>query len=148
MSAKDSTYSADVRLVQDALTGRIDHDHPALPGRLVVMLARYRGRGDAGMLDLIGRALEVHAEAVARAEEAADRAYLEGLIDGSGDLLSEETFPRLAPLFAKYAEGTEMFALLERAAGVFGDAAQELAAWVLAGIAIDEAQSGSIGDYE
>lgn len=61
------------------------------------------------------------------AGEEADRAFLNGIIDGSGDVLSEDTFPRMEPMFTKYAEGSEMFALLERAATVFGDAVQEVA---------------------
>lgn len=56
-------------------------------------------------------------------DSAADRAYLESLIDGSGDLLAEDTFARLEPLFEKYAADPEMSALLERAATVYGDAA-------------------------
>lgn len=87
-----------------------------------VLRAKYQAARDDGMLDLIARARETYAEAVARAEVAADRPFLEGLIDGPEDLLSEDTFPRMEPMFAKYAEGSEMFALLEKAATVFGDA--------------------------
>lgn len=92
------------------------------------------------MCDLIARALEAHAEAFTRAEVAADRSFLSGLIDGSGDLLSEDTFPRMEPLFAKYPEGSEMFALLEAAAIKFGDAAEEAATWAIARVAIDDAR--------
>jgi hypothetical protein len=73
---------------------------------------------------------EVHA--AKDADEEADRAFLNGLIDGTGDLLSEDTFPRMEPMFAKYPEGSEMFALLEKAATVFGDAVQEVAKQALA----------------
>ena len=73
---------------------------------------------------------EVHA--AKDADEEADRAYLESLIDGSGDLLSEDTFPRMEPMFAKYAEGTEMFTLLEKAATIFGDAVQDVARQAMA----------------
>lgn len=60
-------------------------------------------------------------------DSTADRAYLESLIDGTGDLLAEDTFARMEPMFEKYAEGTEMYALLEKAAEVFGAAAQAAA---------------------
>ena len=73
---------------------------------------------------------EVHA--AKDADEEADRAFLNGLIDGTGDLLSEDTFPRMEPMFAKYPEGSEMFVLLEKAATVFGDAVQEVAKQAMA----------------
>ncbi|RYF61156.1 MAG: hypothetical protein EOO27_03095 [Comamonadaceae bacterium] len=92
------------------------------------------------MAALLDNAREAHHEALARAEVAADRAILESLIDGTGDLLSEETFPRLEPMFSKYAVGSDMYALLEQAATAFSDAAEELAAWVLAGRVVDEAR--------
>lgn len=63
---------------------------------------------------------------------AADRAYLESLIDGSGDLLAEDTFTKLEPMFAKYEADAEMNALLERAATVYGDAAVAAAQTALA----------------
>lgn len=62
----------------------------------------------------------------------ADRAYLESLIDGSGDLLAEDTFTKLEPMFAKYEADAEMNALLERAATVYGDAAVAAAQSALA----------------
>lgn len=58
---------------------------------------------------------------------AADRAYLDSLIDGTGDLLAADTFDRLEPMFAKYEADAEMMALLERAAQAYGDAAQAAA---------------------
>lgn len=119
-------------------------DEPGLEARLAVLRARY------GHIDRIGALLDdacdAYAEARARAEVAADRAYLESLIDGTEDLLSEDTFPRMTPLFTKYVEGSEMFALLEKAATVFGDAVQEVATWTLAGIAIEQARHGPDDD--
>jgi len=56
-------------------------------------------------------------------QQAADRAYLESLVDGSGDLMAEDTFARLEPMFAKYEGDADMTALLERAAQAYGDAA-------------------------
>lgn len=58
------------------------------------------------------------------AESAADRAYLNSLIEGTGDLLAEDTFTKLEPMFSAYESNTEMMALLERAAQAYGDAAQ------------------------
>lgn len=56
-------------------------------------------------------------------EKAADRAYLQSLIDGTGDLLAADTFDRMEPLFARYEGDAEMMAMLEKAATVYGDAA-------------------------
>lgn len=56
-------------------------------------------------------------------EKAADRAYLNSLIAGTGDLLAADTFDRLEPLFARYEGDAEMMAMLEKAATVYGDAA-------------------------
>ncbi|MGI4779105.1 MAG: hypothetical protein ACRYGA_13490 [Janthinobacterium lividum] len=117
-------------------------------GRLAILHAQYTARLDGGMLDLIARAWEVHDEAVARAEETADRAYLNGLLEGIEDILSEDTFSKLEPMFTRYAEGTEMFALLEKAAEAFGAAVHEVAAQALARFAIDEARRGSTGGEE
>lgn len=63
---------------------------------------------------------------------AADRAYLESLIDGAGDLLAEDTFARLEPMFTTYEGDAEMMALLEKAATVYGDAAVAAAQAALA----------------
>ncbi|WP_213957132.1 hypothetical protein [Variovorax sp. dw_954] len=128
------------------LLGHPDPMRPYVLGRLMVLRALYLTRGDEDMVDLLRRALDGRAAALQRADEDDDRAYLESLIDGTGDLLSEDTFPRMEPLFAKYPEGSEMFALLERAATLFGDAVQEVAYWAVAGIAIDQARYGAAGD--
>ena len=109
--------------------------------RLAVLRGRYGH--DGRMVELLDDARDAHAESVIRAEVAADRAFLNGLIDGSVELLSEDTFPRMEPLFAKYAEASEMFALLGKAAAVFGDAVQEIAAQALASSVIDEARRQS-----
>lgn len=66
-------------------------------------------------------------------DELMDRKYLNSLIDGSGDLLAEDTFARLEPMFEKYPEGSETRALLEQAATVYGDAAVAAAQAALAG---------------
>lgn len=75
----------------------------------------------------------------------ADRAYLHSLIDGSGDLLAEDTFEKLEPMFRKYTEGTDMFALLERAASAYADAAVAAATWAMSGWAIADAQRSARG---
>lgn len=121
-----------LRAVSNGLVDPLDE--PGVAARLVILRGRYGHI--AGMASLLDDASDAHAEAVARPELAADRAYLESLIDGSGDLLSEDTFPRMEPMFAKYAEGSDMFVLLEKAATIFGDAVWEVAAWVIAGEAI------------
>lgn len=135
-------YEADARFLRTLIFRCIDPLAAGVVAKLAVLRAKYLAAQDGGMLDLIARAGETHAEAAGRAEVAADRAFLNGLIDGSGDLLSEDTFPRMEPMFAKYPEGSEMFALLEKAAEVFGDAVQEVAAWVMADVAIDDARRG------
>lgn len=55
-------------------------------------------------------------------EDASDRAYLQALIDGTGDLMAEDTFAKLEPMFAKYEGNAEMLALLEKAANAYGEA--------------------------
>jgi len=132
------SHASDASFLRSLILGGADPLASDLPGRLAVLAVQYRAFLDGGMLDLIRRA-EV---ARARADEAADRAFLNGLTDGTGDLLSEDTFPRMEPMFAKYSEGSEMFALLEKAAAAFGEAVTEYAAWVQAGLAIDEARLG------
>ena len=82
---------------------------------------------------------------IAQAQRAADRAYLQGMLNGTVELLSEVVFPTVAPMFTRYTEGSEMFALLEKAAEVFGDAVQDVAARALASWAIDEAHRKARG---
>lgn len=72
-------------------------------------------------------------------QQAVDRAYLESLIDGSGDLLAEDTMEKLEPLFARYEADPVMNALLERAVKAYGNEAVAAATWVLAGIFIEQA---------
>lgn len=134
------TYQRDAGFLQALILGQENLLAPGALARIVVMHARYRAARDAGMVYLVRRAMEAHTIALARASVAADRAYLKSLLDGTQDPLSENTFPRMEPMFAKYTEGSEMFKLLEQAAQVFGDAVQEVAAWALAGVAIDEAR--------
>lgn len=69
-----------------------------------------------------------------------DRIYLESLIDGSGNLYAEDTCAKLEPMFARYESDFVMYALLERAAEVYGDAALLAATMVLADIYIEESQ--------
>lgn len=135
-------YEADACFLRALILRRTDSLADDVAARLALLRAKYRAALDGGMLDLIARACDVHAEAVGRVEVDTDRAYLHGLIDGTEDPLSEDTFPKLEPMFTRYAEGTEMFALLERAAEVFGEAVQEVVAWAMAGLAIDDARRG------
>lgn len=135
------TYESDARFLMAVILGHVDPLAPGNHGRLLTMQAQYRSAGDGGMLDLIGRAKDVRAVT----EQAADREYLNGMLDGTVDLLSESVFPCLAPMFYRHPEGSEMYALLERAAAAFADAVQEISTWVLAGVAIDEARRGACG---
>ncbi|MDO9481132.1 MAG: hypothetical protein Q8S96_02340 [Hydrogenophaga sp.] len=73
-----------------------------------------------------GDALDVEALPVPGAEHVGlneDTAYLKSLIDGTGDLLAEDVFEKLEPMFTTYMDNAEMMALLERAANTYGDAA-------------------------
>lgn len=126
----------DFALLRLVVEGVADPRDVGVPQRLVVLRARYGSSPTVG--PLVREAWDVLLRAQERADEEADRAFLNGLVDGSGRLLSEDTFPRMEPLFAKYAEGSEMFALLEKAAIVFGDAAQEATYWAIAGEVINE----------
>jgi len=85
------------------------------------------------MGDLCRRTLEVYHVAVERAEEGVDRSYLECMLNGTDDLMSDDVFRTIEPMFARYAEGSDMYQLLERASQAFGAAALEVARWALAG---------------
>lgn len=65
-------------------------------------------------------------------QKATDTAYLQSLIDGTGDLLAEDTFVKLEPMFTTYEGDAAMMDLLERAANAYGDAAVEAAKQALA----------------
>lgn len=80
------------------------------------------------------------ADALARAQRAADSAYLASLVGGSDDLLAEGTFARLEPMFARYDTDQVMTELLEKAAVAYSDAAVWAAYWVIAGVVIEEAR--------
>lgn len=140
MTTQKHPKPIDIALLRLVAKGATDPADLGVPERLTILRARYGADPTVG--PLIREAWDALLRAQERAEEAADRAFLNSLIDGSGDLLSEDTFPRMEPMFAKYTEGTPMYALLEKAAEVFGEAVQELACWVLAGVAIDEARRG------
>lgn len=136
------SYQSDASFLAALIRGVADPLAPGVLGRVTIMRARYRGRDNAGMMDLINRA----DEALATAQVAEDRAFLESLIDGSGDLLSLDAFPRMEHLFAKYAEGSDMFVLLEKAVEAFSTAVQEAATWVQAGYVIEVARFGAADD--
>lgn len=128
----------DIALLRLVIEGVTDPLDLGVPQRLTVLRAQFGG--DRTISPLIREAWDVLLRAQARADEAADRACLGGLIDGTDNLLSKETFPKLDAMFTRYPEGSEMYALLEKAATIFGDAAQEVAARVLASCAIDDAR--------
>jgi hypothetical protein len=65
-------------------------------------------------------------------QKAADTAYLQSLINGTGDLLAPDVFDKMEPMFATYEGDAEMTAMLEQAAEVYGDAVMELAKQALA----------------
>ena len=124
-----------LRLVIEGVTDPLDL---GVSQRLTILRAQFGGDRTIGPLIL--EAWDALLRAQGQVDEAADRTYLNGLIDGTGDLLSESTFLTMEPMFAKYAEGSDMYVLLESASSAFSDAAQELACWVLAGHAIDVAK--------
>lgn len=66
--------------------------------------------------------------------------YLQGMLDGTVQLLSEGVFATIVPMFTRYVEGSEMYVLLAKAATGFGEAVQEVAACALASWAIDDAR--------
>lgn len=55
-------------------------------------------------------------------EQAADRAYLQSLIDGTGDVLAADTGPKLEAIYAKHEADADMMALFEQAANAYGNA--------------------------
>lgn len=85
----------------------------------------------------------LRADALARAQRVVDSAYLTGLIGGSNDLLGEDTFARLEPLFCRYDSDQAMKELLEKAATAYWDAALWAACWVMASVVIDDARIGN-----
>lgn len=131
----EMTYENDARFLQTLIVGDADPQACDVLGRLVMMRAQYSGIGEAGMVDLINRSF-------ATLTRARDCCYLESLIDGTGDLLAEDTMKKLEPLFARYEANAEMNALLEQAAMAYSDAALWAAYWVMAGVVIDEARRG------
>lgn len=117
------------------VSGLADPLERGTSARLTIMRARFCRDSDGNLVALIDAAHVAH-------DMAVDRAFLQGIIDGSGDVVSESTFPRMEPMFAKYAEGSDTYALLERAANAFADAVQDAWYWAMAGWAIDEARRG------
>ena len=126
----------DIALLRLVIAGVTDPLDLGVPQRLVVLRAQHGA--NRAIAPLVREAWDVLLRAHERAVEAEDRAFLNSLVDGSGNLLSEDTFPRMEPLFAKYAVGSPMYALLETAAIRFGDAAQAAAYWAIAGEVIDD----------
>lgn len=106
-----------------------------VPGKLAVLRAQHVGRGDAGMMDLIGRAEDARAAAL----RAADVAFLQGLINGTEDYFDDGLYERLEPLYAKYENDPAMLAMFNNAATAYGDAVVAAAEWCLAGIEAQEA---------
>lgn len=129
-------YEVDASFLHALILGCVDPTSDGVDAPLAILKAKYSAALDGGMLDLVRRATE----AVARADTEADRRYLNSLIDGTTDLLSEDTFRRLAPMFEKYLPASETFVLLERAATLFGDAVHEVECRLLADVAIDRAR--------
>lgn len=108
-------------------------------GRLALLRVQYVGRGDAGMMDLIRRAEDARAAAL----QAADVAFLQGLIDGSADYFADDLYERLEPLYAKYENDPTMLAMFNQAATAYGDFALDAATWAMAGWAIEDAKRGN-----
>ncbi|RYH42958.1 MAG: hypothetical protein EON54_17460 [Alcaligenaceae bacterium] len=112
---------------------------PGVAARIVVLRARLASRGAPNLDDLID-------EAWMACTVAEDRAFLHGLIDGTGDLLGGSTFPTLEPMFTRYAEGSPMFRLVERAAESFSAAVSAAVCQVFAFEAIDAARRSARGE--
>ncbi len=134
----------DIALLRLVAEGETDPLDLGVPARLTLLRAQFGTDPTYG--PMVREASDMLVRALEKTDEDADRAYLEGMLDGTVDLLSESTFPRMEPMFAKYPEGSKMFALLERAAAVFGDAVEELASWVLAGVAIEASRRDESND--
>lgn len=66
------------------------------------------------------------------ADTTADQAYLQALIDGTADVLDADIFDKLEPMFAKYADNSDMLALVNQAAQAYSDAAVKAAQQALA----------------
>ena len=97
-------HEPNAEFLRAVILGRVAPLDPSVAARLIVLHAQHHGDGDEDLADLLGRAS-------AAQTRAADRLYLESLIDGTGDLLAEDTFTRMEPMFVKYPEGSEMYAL-------------------------------------
>lgn len=63
---------------------------------------------------------------------AADRAYLQSLIDGTADMFAADIFEKLEPMFTKYESVADMMAVLNEAAAAYSQAAVKAAQEALA----------------
>jgi hypothetical protein len=129
------TYEADVRFLKALILGPSDPLAADVVARLVMLSAQYVGRGDAGMMDLIGRAEDARAVAV----HAGDAAFLQSLIDGTADYFADGVYGRLVPLHDKYQSDAAMLAFFNTAATAYGDAVVAAAEWCLSGLKMKDA---------
>lgn len=105
-----------------------------VPGRLVVLRAQAQAASDAGMLDLLRRAADVHVSA----QQAADVAFLQCLVDGDADYFDDRLYERLEWLHGKYKGNATIEALFDAAVKAYADAVVAAAEWCLAGFQADE----------
>jgi len=72
------------------------------------------------------------------AEQAADRAYLMSLIDGSADYFAEDVYDRLEAIFNRNEGDDRVMSIFTQAADAYGDAVEAEARRVLAQMEADE----------
>lgn len=138
MPLQGDPYDEQGRWLAGLILGECDLLAADVLGRLVVLRAQAQAALDGGMLDLVRRA----SVARAAAQQAADVAFLQGLIDGTADYFADDLYERLEPLYAKYENDPAMLAMFNNAATVYGDAVVERAYWTMAAIAIEDAKRG------
>ncbi|VTU25094.1 hypothetical protein SRS16CHR_03591 [Variovorax sp. SRS16] len=135
------SYERNARWLAALVRGEADPLAVDVAGRLALLRAQHAGRGDAGMMDLLARAAEVHAAA----DRARDVAFLNSLVDGSADYFADDLYDRLAPLHEKYQGDAAMLDLFNRAATAYGNVAMAAAEWALAGLEMQDAIDKAAG---
>ena len=135
--AEVAAFARDTGLALAVLIGKVDRSDPAIPAHLAIARSRHLGSSD--LCDLIDRAISAHAVALGRDLVAVDRAFLRAARDGGVNLLDNDVFARLAPIYKRRSDDPEMLAMLAVAAEAFSDAALDAAGAMLASDATWEA---------
>jgi hypothetical protein len=85
--------------------------------------------------------------AIAQAQQATDRGFLEDMIAGRVNLLDSKLYEcRLLPISGRIVPGSEMEKLFERAAFAYSDAALAAAYRCTACLVCDAARDGTLGE--